>query len=80
MGLLRIALLKDVKPCSFFQFESVGIVRLARANQSLPFNGPDDILDVRPITVNQTKILHQVLHVAVGAFYVETGLRHGFRH
>jgi hypothetical protein len=32
VGLFRVALLKDVQPCPFFQFEFIGILRLAGAN------------------------------------------------
>jgi hypothetical protein len=41
------------------------ISRLTRANQTLPFIRTSNILHVRSIAVGQTKILQQVLHMAL---------------
>jgi hypothetical protein len=77
MGLLALVCVKYVKPCSLIQFEPVGSFRLARANQPLPFGTASDVLDVSPVTVGQSEVFSEVLHVTAWAFYVESSLQHG---
>lgn len=76
MSLFALVFLKDMEPCSFLQFELVGIVRSARANQALASGRTSDVLNVRPIAVSQPEILQQILHVAIWAFNVQTSFKH----
>ena len=45
---------------------------MTRANEALPFRGPCNVFDIRAVAVGQTKILQQVLHMAVRTFDVKT--------
>jgi hypothetical protein len=79
MGLLVLVCAKYVKPCSLTQFEPVGVFGLARANQPLPFATASNVRDVSPVTVAQSKVFHEVLHVTAWAFYIESSLQLGIR-
>ena len=59
-----------------FQFEFMRILRLARANQSLPFRRTGNVFNVRAVTVNQAKVFHHVLHAAVWTFNVKARSKH----
>ena len=76
MGLLPLELVKNVDPRFLLQFELIGIPRLARTNQLLPFRGTSNVLDVRSIAVGEAKDFHHVLHAATWTFHVKAGSRH----
>jgi hypothetical protein len=76
MCLFAFVFLEHMQPRLFFQFESVGFLGSAGANQTLPLRGSRNILDVRAVTVGQAKIFHQILHATIWAFDIETGLQH----
>lgn len=78
--LFAFVFLKDMQPRFLFQLKSMGILRFARANQSLPFRRSSDIFDVRSVTVGQAEVFYEVLYVAVWTFYIKTSLEHCFRH
>ena len=76
MGLLALGVVENVDPRFLFQFELIGIARLARTNQPLPFRGTGNVLDVRSIAVGEAEVFHHVLHVATWTFHVKAGSRH----
>jgi hypothetical protein len=76
VGLLALPFRKNVEPSFFFQLEFVRILRLARANQSLPFRRTGHVFNVRAITVSQADVFHHVLHAAIWTFNVKAGSKH----
>ena len=76
MGLLALMFGKNVESHFLFQFEFMRILRLARANQSLPFRRTGNVFNVRAVTVNQAKVFHHVLHAAVWTFNVKGRSKH----
>ena len=76
MRLLAVALSKDVQPRSLLQFESIWFMRATWTDQLLPIRRTRDVLDVRLVTVGQTEVFHQVLHMAAWTLNVETSLQH----
>jgi hypothetical protein len=79
MRLLALVVRKNPQPLPFTQLELIRLVGAARTKKPLPFAGASDIFDAGSIAVDQFEILHQILHLAIRAFDVQSSLCHRIR-
>jgi len=78
MGLLAFVRLENVQTGSLLELEFMGFSRLAKDKSGAAIPVSQQHLNVGAVTIGQTKVLHQILHLAARTFYVETGFQHWF--